>query len=295
MRAYPLYNHLLKIFGYSVIFISITVIVISSYDERSDKAEQSQFYQEDHDLLVWSNLIFSVVAAVSMSNVRLNKWKYYIPNILVAITAEFLSITSGIFHKSFGHGITGRLDVGSILPFCISMAYLICDEIAKTNKFKKNFNINHDSTLSDAVNLKTYDTRLYGKYWFVPHIIIIIINIAVFTIYVLDVIHIPWKTIELIFAITLIFLGVIGIFAVFYLTWAWDTKGPAEFHRKVHVLLFTVGIIILIIICFIGLPNNKTYHSSLAHLIPGEISIVVLFFMRSPNRSINIYIKEHIM
>jgi hypothetical protein len=209
----------------------------------------------------------------------------------VSYNALRLSLGSGLFHASTGVDATGAVDVASIPPFLLSIAYLILWTHATAMKYHWNFNnVFHFRPDPD------YDRRPFGFLWFIPAFIVVVAQELLFWLYAVDTVEVPFETQMKIFTYSIVGLFLVGSLMVLYTSIRWMTS-PLDpnvclIHWKVHLLLLVLTWIAMAFIWeFIGNEKKEWEHFTRRHVIAGLAATSIVFYSRVVPHSVNMALK----
>lgn len=285
--------YLLKIGLWTVPCFGLWFAIVLSFDRISENAEDSQFYGDkttypNQPFNTYTNLMYCFNAAVALSMVRARHWDFYFPYINVALWGEAMGINSGLFHASTGYGRTGSLDVATIAPFALSILYLVVYTFGiawKYHRHKRDFYIGYT---------RSFDRRLGGCCWFLPHTIIFGIEVVLFYVYFEDKIDIDWETQFQIFGSLIGVLSIAATVMVLYTGWKWlneNTQNGTSFNTALHIFILATSVVFLGATISSLAPHEETEHGSVYHLLLGGIPTIMTFFTRSTFVAINLNLK----
>jgi hypothetical protein len=123
----PIYKYIASLSITTLLFF-ITIFGIHTARTANPKA---QFSDSDYDgfpkqrFNTYTNVMYYIVAGVCFAMTNMAYIYLYIPWIIVGVFSLFLGISSTIFHGTNGVGLSGDMDVGSILPVTIAFFWAI--------------------------------------------------------------------------------------------------------------------------------------------------------------------------
>lgn len=283
----PILAFLFKIYFYCLVTFGIWLSIIETYTHVSDKAEQSQFYDDDYDFIVYSNLSFALVAAIALSCIRCGHLGFYWPYLNLAACSLFTGISSGLFHSSYGYGRTPELDVASIVPFMIAVAYLICWVFYAALKF--HWNYNNIFGLSPRNDFNRIPGGSYGP---VLHSLVLITEAVLFVLYYNHNVDVPFETQMDIFLWGIASLFIVGAVMVLYTSTRWLALPGHNSSLCFYLLTLIVSFVCLGIVYAVGLEYDEYKHGIDRHILTGGAIACVTFYTRAIMRNINLKMKR---